>query len=351
MKQKWATKLAASFLGLMLVMAGCATPEEEAETSSASSQTQESSVSQESENEETGLPAALTVGVLKGPTGLGALQVMEEAENDDNLQIDVYTSSDEMVSALSSGSVDAACLPTNLAANLYQKTKGGVKIACVNTLGILSVVTNGETVNSIADLKGKTVVSSGQGGVPEFAINYILEQNGLKAGKDVTVTYLSEHSEVAQQLMAGDATIAVLPEPFVTQVTTKQPDCQVALDLTEEWDKVADGSVLSMGCLVVSSDYLEDETNKDAFDKFLSLYQKSVDFVNANPKEAGQLSQNYSIMEAAVAEKAIPRCNIVYIAGKEMKEGLTPFWNVLYESNPASIGGALPDDSFYYEAE
>ncbi|MFR7479214.1 MAG: ABC transporter substrate-binding protein, partial [Acutalibacteraceae bacterium] len=116
-------------------------------------------------------------------------------------------------------------------------------------------------------------------------------------------------------------------------------------------DKVADGSVLSMGCLVVSSDYLEDETNKDAFDKFLSLYQKSVDFVNANPKEAGQLSQNYSIMEAAVAEKAIPRCNIVYIAGKEMKEGLTPFWNVLYESNPASIGGALPDDSFYYEAE
>lgn len=349
MKRKWGTKLAASFLGLMLLMVGCAAPEEEASTPS--SQTQESEASKEETQTETGLPAALTVGVLKGPTGLGALQVMEQEQHDENLTMEVYTSSDEMVSALSSGTVDAACLPTNLAANLYQKTEGGVKIACVNTLGILSVVTNGETVNSIADLKGKTVVSSGQGGVPEFAFNYILEQNGLEAGKDVTVTYLSEHSEVAQQLMAGDATIAVLPEPFVTQVTTKQPDCQVALDLTEEWDKVAGGSVLSMGCLVVKSDYLEDETNKEAFDRFLSLYQESVEFVNANPEEAGQLSQTFSLMEADVAEKAIPRCNIVYIAGKEMKERLTPFWQVLYDSNPASIGKALPDDNFYYEAE
>ena len=349
MKRKWGTKLAVSFLGLMLLMVGCAALEEEASTPS--SQTQESEASKEETQTETELPAALTVGVLKGPTGLGALQVMEQAQHDENLTMEVYTSSDEMVSALSSGTVDAACLPTNLAANLYQKTEGGVKIACVNTLGILSVVTNGETVNSIADLKGKTVVSSGQGGVPEFAFNYILEQNGLEAGKDVTVTYLSEHSEVAQQLMAGDATIAVLPEPFVTQVTTKQPDCQVALDLTEEWNKVAGGSVLSMGCLVVKSDYLEDETNKETFDRFLSLYQESVEFVNDNPEEAGQLSQTFSLMEADVAEKAIPRCNIVYIAGKEMKERLTPFWQVLYDSNPASIGKALPDDNFYYEAE
>lgn len=304
------------------------------------------SVSSETPKEKT----TIKIAALKGPTGLGMLKLMSDNEAKtaaNNYQFTIASAADEIVSKISSGEVDAAAVPTNLAAALYNKTNGKVQLAALNTLGVLYVVVNGENVSSIKDLKGKTIVSSGQGAIPEYAFNYILKANGLEIGKDVKVEYKVEHSEVASLLISGKAKIAVLPEPFVTQVTTKNKAVKVALNITKEWDKAVNSkSVLTMGCLIVRKDFAE--KNKEAFNKFLDEYKASATYTNSNVDAASVLSQKYDIMPAAVAKKAIPNCNIVYIDGTEMKSKTADFLNVLFKANPKSVGGKIPSEDFYY---
>lgn len=304
------------------------------------------------------------VGALKGPTGLGMVQMMQQADSSSqagqtNYTFTTATAPDDMVAKLTSGEMDIAALPTNLVASLYQKTSGKVQMLAVNTLGMLSVMTNGETITSIADLKGKTVLASGKGAIPEYAFDYILQKNGLKVASSqddaageadaVTVEYVTEHAEVAQKLISGEAKIAVLPQPFVTQVLQKSKTAKVALDVTDEWNKVTNNqSVLSMGSLAVRKEFAEQ--HKDALDAFLATYQKSTDYTNQHPADAAKLAEQYLGIPAAVAEKAIPDCNITYLAGQEMKEKITPFFQVLFDANPKSIGGKMPDDAFYYGA-
>lgn len=344
------------------VTAGCSTgelsssaPSSEAPASSEAASSEEasepevSSAAEESESPDVS-DVTIRIGALKGPTGLGMLQLMQEANDGEKpYEFTLAGAADELTGKITTGELDAVALPTNSAAALYNKTEGQLQIAMVNTLGVLYLVTYGDTeINSIADLTGKTVYSSGQGTVAEYAFNYILSANGLEAGKDVTVEYKTEHAEIATLMAAGQADIAVLPQPFVTQATSQNPDLKVALNLTEEWDKAADSaSILTMGCLVVRKDFAEE--NKDAFNAFLDDYKESVEFVNANPAEAAVISGEVDLIGAAVAEKAIPECNIVYIDGDEMKEKLPGFLQILYDANPQSVGGAMPGDDFYYE--
>jgi NitT/TauT family transport system substrate-binding protein len=294
--------------------------------------------------------ATMKVATLKGPTGMGMLKLM--SDNDaktasNNYQFSIAGTPDEIVSKISTGEIDAASVPTNLAAVLYNKTKGKVQLAAINTLGVLSILTNGQSISSVQDLKGKTVYSSGQGSTPEYALNYILKQNGLQAGKDVRIEYKAEHAELAALVISGKAKIALLPEPFVTQVMAKNKDVKLALNVTQEWDKAVSGkSVLSMGGLLVRKEFAE--KNKTAFNQFLDEYKASTAYTASNLEETAELSEKYGIMPSAVAKKAIPNCNIVYMDGAEMKSQLPEFLKILYTANPKSVGGALPGDDFYY---
>lgn len=319
-----------------------------------------SNISSAASSKESAAPASssaatktvIRIAGLKGPTGLSMVKLMSDSKAgtaSENDQFTLVSSPDEIVAKISSGEVDVAAVPTNLAATLYNKTNGGVQLAAVTTLGVLYVVTSGgETVKEIKDLKGKTVYASGQGATPEYALNYIFQQNGLEPGKDVQVQYKSEHAELASLVVAGKAKIAVLPEPFVTQVLMKNSSAKVALDLTEEWKKAAgDKSVLTMGCLIVRKKFAQE--NKAALDSFLCDYKASAEYTNNNVDQAAKLSQQFGVMDSAVAQKAIPNCAIVYLDGAEMKEKIPEFLNVLYQANPKSVGGKLPSDDFYYQ--
>lgn len=318
-----------------------------------SSQTQISSAaSAEDANSSQTEKTTIRVAGLKGPTGLSMVKLMSDSEagtasGDD--QFTIVSSPDEIVAKLSSGEVDVAAAPTNLAAVLYNKTNGGVQLMAVTTLGVLYVLTaDGESVQTVSDLKGKTIYASGQGATPEYALNYILRQNGLEPGKDVTVEYKSEHSELASLMLAGKAKIAVLPEPFVTQVLAKNNSAEIALDLTEEWNKASDEkSVFTMGCLIVRKEFAQE--HKAALDAFLDDYKASAEYANSNPEQAAKLSEKFDIMDSAIAEKAIPNCAITYMDGAEMKAKIPEFLNVLYQANPKSIGGKMPADDFYYQ--
>ncbi|WP_312693721.1 ABC transporter substrate-binding protein [Caproiciproducens sp.] len=330
------------------VLAGCAGPSAASSSKASVPAASEavSSAQQSSAAEKT----TIKIAALKGPTGLGMLKLMSDNDaktSAENYEFTIVGAPDEIVSKISKGEVDVAAVPTNLAATLYNKTSGKIQMAAVNTLGVLSVLTKGENISSIKDLKGKTVYSSGQGSVPEYALNYILMQNGLEVGKDVKVEYKAEHAELAALILSGKAKIAVLPEPFVTQVTTKNKDVKIALNVTDEWNKVAGGkSVLTMGCLIVRKDFAEQ--HKEAFDAFLNEYKESTSFTNTKVEEAAALSEKYDIMPAAVAKKAIPNCNIVYIDGNDMKAKIPDFLSVLFTANKKSVGGSVPGDDFYY---
>ena len=299
--------------------------------------------------------AAVRVGGLKGPTAMGMVKLMEEdaaGTTANDYEFTLAGSADEINPLLIKGELDIAAVPTNVASVLYNKTEGQVEILALNTLGVLYVVENCNTIQSVEDLRGKTIYSTGKGATPEYALNYILGENGLTAGTDVTVEYKSEHSELASLLAAGQADLAVLPQPFVTSVLAKNPDVRIALNLTEEWDKVTeDGSKLTMGALVVRKDYAE--SNPEAVRNFLKEYQASTQYVTdeANLDDAAALIEQYGIISAAVAKQALPYCNIVCITGEEMRTAAEGFLSILAKANPQSVGGTLPAEDFYYIGE
>ncbi len=289
----------------------------------------------------------INVTMLKGPTGIGAVKLMEESEKnetDGNYNINVSAAADDAMAKIISGEVDIAAVPTNIAPLIYNKTNGNIAVLAVNTLGVLYIVENGDSIHTIKDLEGKTIYSSGQGAVPEYVLNYLLEKNNVE---NVNIVYMTEHAEVAAALADGRADIALLPEPNVTAVIMKNSEIRIAVDVNDEWKKT-NGSELAMGCIVAGKEFIDE--NKEAVDIFLKEYNESIDYVNNNVSEAAELVEKYGIMASSdAAVKAIPNCNIVYKEKDEMKTMLEAFYDVLYKANPKSVGGEIPDTELYYD--
>ena len=301
-------------------------------------------------------PVAVRTSALKGPTAMGLVKFMSEADSgeleDNDYTFQIVASPDEVTPLIAKGEVDIAAVPANLASVLYNKTEGGVRVIAINTLGVLYICELGDTIQSVADLKGKTIYASGKGSTPEYGLQYVLEKNGLVVGEDVQIEWKSEHAECVQALAAasGEA-VAMLPQPFVTTAQAKNDKIRVALDLTEEWDKVQTGdekSSMITGVAIVRSAFADE--NPAAVDAFLEHYVSSVDFVNDDVEAAAELVGDYDIVPAQVAQKAIPECNIVCVTGADMAEQLSGYLAVLADQNPEAVGGALPGDDFYYGA-
>lgn len=303
--------------------------------------------------EETTLAATgvtVNAAVLKGPTGMGMAWLMNENESGTSANTYNFTvagSADEITSQLVAGTLDIAAIPTNAASVLYNKTKGGVTVLAVNTLGVLYVIEKGNTVQSIADLKGKKIVSAGQGTTAEYVVNYVLSKNNLTVGEDVTIDYVSEHTEAASLALSGEYDIAIVPEPFVTNITAKDSDFHICIDLTAAWNDTGAGELV-MGAIAARTAFVKE--NPEAVKAFMAEYKKSIEFTNSSVEQAAQLIEKYGITTAAVAQSAIPNSHIVFIDGSEMKDKMSAFLQVIYDMEPTSIGGAMPADDFYYTA-
>lgn len=347
---KRVTTLCVTVLLALGLLAGCAPAP--AETSSIAPSAPETSVAQ-SQSESGAARTTFRIAGLKGPTTMGMVRLMEQAdagEGRHDYEVEVFGAADEVNAKLISGELDVAMVPANVASVLYNNTDGAVQVAAINTLGVLYVVEMGESVSSLEDLRGKTVYSTGKGQTPEYVLNYLLRENGIDPDTDLTIEYLSESTEVAAKLAATGEGIAVLPQPYVTALQAQNEDVRVALSLTEEWDKLDTDSALVTGVLVARKEFIEQ--NPEAFTEFLEDYKDSIEWVQANTAEAAQLVAQYGIVEkAAIAEKALPQCNIVYIDGGEMKTMLSGYLQVLYDQEAKSVGGSVPDDGFYYGAD
>lgn len=298
-------------------------------------------------------PVDVRAAALKGPTAMGLVKFMDEAEagtaSDNNYSFQIAASPDELTPQIAQGSLDIACVPANLASVLYNNTDGAVRVLAVNTLGVLYICDSNGSIQSVADLAGKTIYASGKGSTPEYALNYILEGNGLTPGRDVTIEWKSEHAECVAAMTQDSQAIALLPQPFVTTAQMKDDSIRTALDLTEEWNALqndADASSLITGVVIARADFVDERP--EAVEAFMKHYRESVAFVNEDVEAAAELVDAYDIVPAAVAQKAIPACNIVCMEGSEMKNALSGYFGVLFEQNSKSVGGTLPGDDFYY---
>lgn len=286
------------------------------------------------------------VASLKGPTSMGLVKLMQDDKETGVYSFTVSGTADEIVPLLVKGELDIALVPCNLASVLYNKTEGGVQVAAINTLGVLYIVEVGDAVNSVADLKGTTLYATGKGTTPEYALNAILRGNGLDPQSDLTIEYKAEATEVASALNAGQVSLAMLPQPYVSAVSAQNPQLRIALDLTQCWDQVMPDSALITGVVLMRRDFVQERP--EAVSAFMEAYRASTAYTNEHPQEASAWIEELGIAQAAVAEKAIPYCNIVCIEGEEMKGKIAGYLDSLYQQDPTSVGGALPDESFYY---
>ena len=298
----------------------------------------------EKQPEAAAAPAGPTrVAALKGPTAIGMVKMMDTYKGQPGIYtFDLYTGADEIVPLLVKGEADIALVPANVAATLYQKTEGQVRVIGVNTLSVLEFVTADTAVQSVAGLKGKKVYMTGKGTTPEYALRYVLEKNGLSMD-DMQIDFKSEASEVVAALTQDASAVGLLPQPFATVATTQNDTLQIVMHLGDEWDKVAqDGSHLVTGVTVSRMGF-----EPMAMDAFLNDHAESAQFVKGHPDEAAPLVEESGIVKAPVAQKAIPNCGIVSLKGEEMKQALQGYLEALYEMSPEAVGGALPDDNFY----
>lgn len=288
-----------------------------------------------------GMP--VRVAALKGPTAMGLVKLMADNAETGAYEVTLAASPDVLVPALAKGEVDIACLPVNLAAILYQNTGGAIRVININTLGIIYILEKGGDVQKLGDLAGRTLYASGKASTPEYALAYLLEKAGVKG---VKVEWKAEHSEALAAFLGAPNSLAMLPQPFVTVAQTKNEQIRIALDLTREWEAVT-GDTMVTGVTVARQDFLDN--NPEAAARFLSDHRASAAYVSTNVRAAAALTGEYGIVDAQVALKALPYCNITSMEGDAMKNALVPFYRMLFVQNPLSVGGKIPDDAFYFK--
>lgn len=284
--------------------------------------------------------------VMSGPTGVGAAKLLKDGEGTVIASGEVVEDNEAVKNALVSGEVDIAAIATNMAATLNNKLDGGLQVLAVNTLGVLYILEKGDSVASMADLKGKTLYATGQGANPEYVLNYLLTQNGVEP-TDVNIEWLTGQ-EIIAKMTTQDCGICMLPVPAATTLMMKDETVRQALSLSEEWDKLG-GGALTQGCIVARTEYVQQ--NPGAVEAFLAAYEDSIAYMidETVRADAAALVAEFGITaNDKIATKAIPQCNLVCVRGQEMKDILVSFYDVLYQANPASIGGAMPTDGFYY---
>ena len=298
----------------------------------------------------------VVVAALKGPTSMGLVSLMERAEREEtdiSYEFIMETSADTLLPMILKGEADIALVPANVASVLYNKTLASdmagneIVVIDINTLGVLYMVTGNDSVSGIKDLEGKTVYLMGKGTTPDYVLNYLLTENQVE---NVTLEYKSEATEVAAVLANDPEAIGLLPQPFVTAACIQNDSLKVALDLNQEWEALQGegGSSLVTGVTIVKRNFAEE--HGDLIRRFMAEHKASIEDVNSNPEKGAALVVKAGIVEKEpIAAKAIPNCNLTYLEGKEMKQALSGYLEVLYGQNPEFIGGALPQDDFYYK--
>ncbi len=352
MKEKVLCMLAAaSMMAAMFAGCGSNAQEESVTTESEAVAAEGAEGEHEEQVEMTEENVVVRVGAMSGPTAMGMVKLMDDAESGNTLNeyefAELSTDASAFVAPLAKGELDIAAVPSNLAATLYNNTEGGIEVLAINNNGVLNVVERGEDVTSLADLAGKTVYATGQGAVPEYTIRYLLSANGMDPDSDVTIQWCSDTTEALSYINKDEHAVAILPQPFVTAACAQVEGLRIAIDLNDEWAALNNGSSMVIGVVVVRREFAEAHPVEVAI--FMDEYTESVAYAKEDVEGAAVLIEKYGIVgKAAIAQKALPGCHLSGVTEDEMKNELEGFLQVLYDQNPQSVGGAMPGEDFYF---
>lgn len=294
----------------------------------------------------------VNVGSLKGATTIGLAKMIDTVEenggfipNNSDVEYDFkqFGLAEEVVNGLLKGETDLATIPANLASTLYNKSDGDIQVICINTLGVLYIVENGNNIQSIEDLNGETIYSIGKGITPEGVLNSFIKENNLT---DINIEYKSEASEIAALLKMEKDIIAMIPEPFVSVVEKGNENVKRIFDMNKEWERINNGNSMVTGVLVGRREFIEE--NEDVLQTFLKEYEKSIQFAKVNFDETAEIVERMGIIPEGIGKYSIPNCNLDFIEGQDMTSLLRDYLTNLYKFNPDLIGGFLPKEDFYY---
>ncbi len=292
----------------------------------------------------------IRIAGMTGPTSIGFVNIMEanaNGESKNNYKFSVHGAADEVVPLIIKGEIDIAAVPVNVASNLYNKTNGNVQLLAVNTLGMLSIVEKGVEINSVADLKGQKIYASGKGTLTEYTLRYILSKNNIDPDTDAELIFDAKPDGVIAKISSLETFVAMLPQPAETTVLNKFADAKAVIDINAEWSKLQPENDIVTAVVVVRKEFAD--AHPDEVANFLDEYKTSIQLVNSDAAKAAELVVKHGVFQnAAVIQKAIPKCNITFVAGNDMKSLVNSYLGVLYEYNAQSVGGKLPAEDFFY---
>jgi len=297
----------------------------------------------------------LTIYSFRGPSGVGMIRLFEEPPTVPgfDVKLEALAQVDLMAARFISGEAKVGVLPPNIAAKITSSGKD-IRAAAIIGTGMLSLLSSDPDVRSLKDLKGKTVEVAAQGATPEYVFRKLLVTQGLIPDQDVKLDYSLAYPEIAQSLIAGRISIALFPEPFVTMALMGRPDLRSVTDIQEAWIKATgaenNSAAMQMNypMIIIVIDGAFADTNAAAVEEILRAVKNSIEWVNANPVEAGALVEKHDLgLSAAVAAAAIPKSNYVFIPAREGRPSMEVLFRVFLENAPVSIGGSLPGDRFY----
>lgn len=294
-------------------------------------------------------PTLTRVAGMTGPTSIGMVKMISDAKNqnaDGKYEFTIAGSADEITPKLIKGELDIAAVPANVAAKLYNKTEGALKLIAINNLSVLYIVDKNFDIETVGDLSGKTIYATGKGSTPEYTLRHVLEANGISPDSDVTIEFKSEPGEVVALLNSTDNGVAMLPMPYVIAAEKQVDGLEIALDLGAEWKRINPESETVTGVIIARGEFIEN--NPEAVNTFLHEYTASCEYVNANVEEAAVMVEEAGLFKAAIAKEAIPYCNVTGTTGSDMIPIVDGYFSVLFELDPTSVGGKLPGDDFYY---
>ena len=305
-------------------------------------------------NPPSGKDGRFQVAVLKGPSAISMIKMINEGFSDRGKQAEfrIYNEPDQVNALMIRKQADIVLLPANMAAVLYNKGVSEYVLAAVPVWGSMYLAGTDTSVRSIDDLRGKTVYLMARGATPDIVFRYILKANHIDPEKDVELDYtFNGHFELASAITAGRASMGVISEPFVSLAASKNPDVKALIDLEKVWDRIhADSVPMVQTAVMIKRDFLEN--NKDVVKEFFRNYSEAITWLGDHYYEAGRLMVEYDIVpDEEVARNSLHRIHIRFAFARDEQEKIDRYWRILFTFNPAAVGGRLPDEHFYAEID
>lgn len=268
------------------------------------------------------------------------------ATKEDACVITFSNSVDEITSLIKSGKADIAALPLNTAAQLYNKTNGGIKIMSITALNSLYLVEKGDIIKKLSDFKGKTVVTSGKGTVFDYYLLYVLKESGIDPETDITIRYLDTYDDVVADAKGENSSgLCVVPCNYACEILYAEKGYDTVESFTNIL-KLKTEMVFAAECLAVRTEYLE--AHPDLVEEFLDFADMSATFITSSARAGLYLIDAKLFADEEKALANVFNCNPVCIQGDELVTLASENLKFLYELDPDSVGGALPDENIYY---